>query len=226
MNKDQFEQTKTQFRFDAFFETALGFDGLTMEDYTSFMPKIFDAVTQRDEKNPLLMYDTVIATLRKLWTASAQLPFHGPWHHGLVAGIIVAALRNNGHPCDNADITEALKRGLMIPGGGCGMHGTCGAGAGVGIALSIVNKATPFHDEQRSQSLETVAEAIRRIAKLGGPRCCALSTYTTLNLAVSAFKKMGYPIASSSVCGCCKTHALNPECHLTRCPYYPATAQQ
>lgn len=221
MKSEQFETTKQESRFDEFFEVALAFDGLTMEDYKTFIPSIFEIVPDCTERNPILMYESIIETLRDRWTASSQLPFHGPWHHGLVAGIIIATLRNNGFAFDNEDITEALKRGLMIPGGGCGMHGTCGAATGVGIALSIANKATPFHDGQRSESLEVVAEAIRRIAKLGGPRCCALSTYTTLNLAVSAFKKKGFVMESTPVAGCCSKHALNSECHLARCPYFP-----
>jgi hypothetical protein len=223
MNTEQFEKVKTVHRFDEFFETALRYDGLTLQDYQAFMPVIFEVVPQREEKDPLLMYEGIIAALRERWTASEQLPFHGPWHHGLVAGILLAALRNNGYAFDDADIAEALKRGLMIPGGGCGMHGTCGAGAGLGVALSVVSGATPFHDAERSQVLEAVSEVIRRIAKLGGPRCCALSTYTALNLAVKTLAKLGYPLPSSPVAGRCKNHALNAQCHGSRCPYYPKT---
>jgi len=87
--------------------------------------------------------------------------------------------------------------------------------------MSIIAKSTPFHDEERSKALEISSEAIRRIAKLGGPRCCTLSTYTTLNLAVMELKKMGYGLPKSEVAGSCKGYRLNDQCHGYRCPYYP-----
>jgi 7,8-dihydro-6-hydroxymethylpterin dimethyltransferase len=169
----------------------------------------------------VVMYEKVISGLRGRWTASANLPFHGPWHHGLVAGILICALRNNGYEFDDEDIKEALKRGLMMPAGSCGFLGLCGAGAGLGIALSIIQESTPFHDEERTRAMKASEEVLKRIARLGGPRCCTLSTYTTLHLAGRVLKDFGYEIPVSSVGGRCADHELNPECHGERCPYFP-----
>jgi len=126
----EFEECKEKPCYDGFMGAALDFDGLTMEDYQAFMPVLFDIVPAREEKDPVEMYKGVIEELRKRWTASQELPFHGPWHHGMIAGIIIAALRNNGYDFTQADVVEALKRGLMIPAGSCGFHGVCGAGTG------------------------------------------------------------------------------------------------
>jgi len=184
MKAEEFEECKKANRYDDFVETALKFDNLTMEEYEEFMPNVFTVVLKREEKKPVLMYERIIEELRKYWTASEQLPFNGPWHHGIVAGIIITSLKNNGYDFTETDVKEALKRGLMIPAGACGFHGSCGAGTSLGIATSIVTKSTPFHNKERSKALEATSDAIGRIAKFVGPRCCRLSTYTTLSLAV------------------------------------------
>jgi len=221
MKPEEFEQCKKANFYEDFMRIGLKYDDLTMEDYEQFMPIIFEIVPKREERDPILMYEAIIEELRKRWVASEQLPFHGPWHHGLVAGILITSLRNNGYNFSEEHIKEALKRGLMSPAGGCGFFGICGAGAGLGVAMSMVGKSTPFHDEERTKALETSSEAIRRIAKLGGPRCCTLSTYTTLNLAVMELKKMDYELPKSKVAGRCKSHQLNNQCHGRKCPYYP-----
>lgn len=221
MKPEEFEECKKVNRYDDFVETALKFDNLTMEEYKEFMPNIFEVVPKRREKQPILMYEKIIEELKKRWIASEQLPFHGPWHHGLVAGIIIASLKNNEYDFTDANIEEALKRGLMIPAGSCGFLGSCGAGTSLGIATSIITKSTPFHNDERSKALEATSEAINGIAKLGGPRCCRLSTYTTLSLAVKRLAEMGYKLPIEETVGRCESHKLNTQCHGLKCPYYP-----
>jgi hypothetical protein len=87
--------------------------------------------------------------------------------------------------------------------------------------LSIVQESTPFHDEERTKAMKSSEEIMKRIARLGGPRCCTLSTYTTLHLAGRVLKDLGYEIPVGSVGGRCADHELNPECHGERCPYFP-----
>jgi len=221
MKPEEFEKCKEVSNYQEFMQTALGYDNLSVQDYQNFMPAIFEILPQRLEKDPVQMYEAVIEELRKRWTGSERLPFHGPWHHGLVAGIIIASLRNNGYNFSTGDIEEALRRGLMIPGGGCGFHGICGAASGVGIAMSIITRSTPFHNQERSKALQMNSEIIGRIARLGGPRCCTLSTYTTLAFAAKELKRMGYELPMSKVAGRCMQHALNEQCHGRGCPYFP-----
>ena len=221
LKPEEFEKCKKANRYDAFVEMALKFDNLTMDDYEEFMPNIFEVVPKREEEKPILMYERIIEELRKRWTASEQLPFHGSWHHGIVAGIIITSLKNNGYAFMEDDVEEALKRGLMIPAGACGFHGSCGAGTSLGIATSIIVKSTPFHKDERSKALEAASEAIGRIGKLGGPRCCRLSAYTTLSLAVKRLAEMGYKLPIEETVGRCKVYEVNIQCHGLKCPYYP-----
>ena len=221
MKPEEFEECKQLHKYGEFVEAALKFDSLTMNEYQEFMPIVFEVVPRRREKKLFLMYEEIIEELRKRWTASEQLPFHGPWHHGLVAGIIIRSLKNNGYDFTEDDVEEALKRGLMIPAGACGFHGSCGAGTSLGIATSIIVKSTPFQDQERSEALKATSEAIGMIAKLGGPRCCRLSTYTTLSLAVKHLEKMGYKLPREKTVGRCKVHMQNTQCHGLKCPYYP-----
>jgi len=221
MNSDQADECKELCNYDDFMGYALDCSNLKMEDYKEFMPKIFPVVIESKEKDPFLFYEFVIDRLRELWTASDTLPFHGPWHHGLIAGIIIASLRNNGYEFNDNDVAEALKRGLMIPSGGCGFLGVCGAGIGIGIAFSIIEKATPLHEKERSNAMELSSRAIHRIARLGGPRCCTMSTYNTLDFAVRELKALGYDLPAEKSVGRCRDPKLNDQCHLERCPYYP-----
>ncbi len=221
MQPAEFEKCKQIDRYDDFMAVALNFDGLTMEDYKEFMPTIFEIVPSIKDRDPVIMYEKVISELRSKWSASENLPFHGPWHHGLVAGILISALRNNGYSFDADDVKETLKRGPMMPPGSCGFIGICGAGAGLGIALSIAEKSTPFHDEERAKAMKVSKEVLERLSRLGGPRCCRMSTYTTLHMAGHILRDLGYEIPVSSVGGRCADHELNPECHGERCPYFP-----
>ncbi|MFP4005689.1 MAG: DUF5714 domain-containing protein [Candidatus Hadarchaeia archaeon] len=221
MKPEEFESCKDIGEYDEFMETSLKYNDLSMEDYEEFMPTVFEVVPDRKGKDPVVMYEKVIEELRKRWTASENLPVHGPWHHGLTAGILINSLRNNGYDFSEEDVQEALERGLMIPGGTCGFHGACGAGTGLGIAVSIATSSNPFHDESRTKSLRASAKIYNRIADLGGPRCCTLSTYTTLDIADDLFREIGYEIPVSEIEGRCKAYRQNGQCHGPECPYFP-----
>ena len=234
MTPKQFEECKRLDTYEPFMTQSLAAMGLSADDFKAFMPCLFEAIPARDERDPMEMYEALMVDLESRWTASPKLPFHGPWHHALTGAILLTALRNNGHeeafgdrdedgPDTSVDhrICESIKRGLMIPGGTCGFHGVCGAGAGAGLAVAMVCNSTPFSDDERRHGLETNAEAMKRIAKVGGPRCCALSTYISLSLGAKALTRLGYPIPSPHLAGRCKRHSKNPQCHGIRCPCYP-----
>ena len=102
---------------------ALDFDNLTMEDYVEFMGKVLPIIVQKEEKNPIFLFEKIIEDLRKEWIASKQLPFHGPWHHGIVPAVIILALKNNDYGFTEKDVAEAFTRGSKIPAGGCGFCG-------------------------------------------------------------------------------------------------------
>lgn len=221
MDESEFKKCKDFNYYDDFMEKALKFDGLSMEDYKEFMENVAPILLQSQEKDPVIMFENIIEDLREIWEASEELPFHGPWHHGLVPGVIIGALRNNGYNFTDKDVKEAFRRGLKIPAGACGFCGTCGGGTGLGIAISIVNRATPFHEKKRSSAFEAAIKANERIGKLGGPRCCRLSAYTALDQAVKLLNDGKYNLPQQKVIGRCKIHDLNAQCHGNRCPYFP-----
>jgi len=131
------------------------------------------------------------------------------------------ALKNNGAEIEDWQIHEAFERGMMIPGGGCGFCGICGAGSGLGIVLSLLLKSNPFLQNERSESLKASAKVIEKIGKLGGVRCCRLSSYITIDTAVKELEKFGYHLPTYEVVSRCKVHSLNPDCHGEKCPYFP-----
>ena len=221
MDVEQFELSKSFNNYDEFMEKVLEFDNLSMEDYAEFMPKVLPVILAKIEKDPILLFEKIIDDLKGTWTASEELPFHGPWHHGIAPAVVIMALKNNGYDFTENDVKEAFMRGLKIPAGGCGFCGTCGAGSGLGIAISIVEQSTPFHDKERSKAFSAVIKANERIGKLGGPRCCRLSTYTMIDQAIKILGDYEYHLPHQKLIGRCNVHSLNAQCHGNRCPYFP-----
>ncbi|MBD3352464.1 MAG: hypothetical protein GF364_13330 [Candidatus Lokiarchaeota archaeon] len=221
MDAEQFKQAKNIPQYDVFMETVLGFDGLTMDDYKDFMEKAFMAVFGSKDKDPIEIYEKAIEKLRIQWTASDDLPFHGPWHHGMVPAILMQAIKNSGYNIEDWQIHEAFQRGMKIPGGGCGFCGICGAASGLGIVLSLVQKSNPFTGGARKKALSGASKAIERVAKVGGVRCCRLSTYLTVDMAVNELKNFEIELPDHGVNARCTVFKRNPDCHGDKCPYYP-----
>lgn len=196
--------------------------------YEKFMPTVFSLVIGRKEKDPVIMFENTMKDMRERWNITEKMPVHGPWHHAIIPGILVATLRNNGYPFDDEDVKEALYRGHMVPAAACGFLGTCGCAVGVGVAVSIVMGSTPLHHEERSKSLASAAEAIRRVSVGGGGEkghCCTKSAYISIPYAVMVLGELGYKVPSPrprEMVGRCKVSALNKRCHKERCMYYPA----
>ncbi|MCG8399661.1 DUF5714 domain-containing protein, partial [Bacillus atrophaeus] len=62
---------------------------------------------------------------------------HGPEHHVMVGAALLTAWHNGGGQIDfPAALEEMKKRGSQIPGGICGLWGTCGAAVSAGIFFS------------------------------------------------------------------------------------------
>jgi hypothetical protein len=220
MNPDEIEKKKLLWHYDEFLQESHRQSGVAAADSEAFVPIIQGIVLERTEKDPQLIYRKTVEEMRRRWTASAKLSVHGKWHHELIPAILVTALRNNGHPFGNDEINEAFRRGAAIPGGWCGFHGVCGAAVGVGITVSIVDKATPLHKEERSRAMDATCEALRRISALGGPRCCPLSTYTALEYGSELLEEMGYPVERSDPARSCLMSPDNTECHGNDCRYH------
>lgn len=121
----------------------------------------------------------MIALLKEIRSRQA-IPMHGPEHHAMIPGIILATARNNGLGVNSGDILTGIERGSKVPGGSCGFMGSCGAATGVGIAFAVLFEATPLTPEARRKAQAATARVLTRIAEIKAGRCCQRETYIAL----------------------------------------------
>ncbi|OGO00541.1 MAG: hypothetical protein A2Y90_04615, partial [Chloroflexi bacterium RBG_13_52_12] len=148
-----------------------------------------------------------------------SVPMHGPEHHAMVPAIIVAAVKNAGYPVPENAVEKALERGSKVPGGWCGFYGACGAGIGVGIAVSVLTGATPLTGKTRGLANEVTAFALGRMVD-GGARCCKRASRRALELAVEFLKtRMDIKLDTNQAIKC-RYVPRNQECIREACPYF------
>ena len=149
-----------------------------------------------------------------------SVPMHGPEHHAMVPAIIVAAVKNTGYPVPEGAVEKALERGSKVPGGWCGFYGACGAAIGVGIAVSVLTRATPLTGKTRSLANEATAFALGKMVD-GGPRCCKRASRKALEAAVEFLDtRMGIKLNQAGGIEC-QYVGRNRECIREACAYYP-----
>lgn len=146
-----------------------------------------------------------------------DLKMHGPEYHSIVPAILVAAYQNKNHIHDPAAVKEAIRRGKEIAGGSCGYSGGCGAALGTGIAVSIIEKATPMSAAPRGNALKTSGQALLAISDYGGPRCCKRDAVTSMETFI---QNSGYFDGVESYV--CKQFGNNKDCLGIKCPYFPS----
>ena len=148
-----------------------------------------------------------------------SVPMHGPEHHAMVPAILVKAAANAGYPVPENAVEKAIERGSHVPGGWCGSHGACGAGIGVGIAVSVLTEATPLTGQPRGLANEATAYTLGRLVD-NGARCCKRASRYALEVAVDFFReKMGIDLQCGEKVACTYIRR-NKECTLSECPYF------
>ncbi len=151
--------------------------------------------------------------------AHPSVPMHGPEHHAMVPAIIVTAVKNAGYPIPEGAVEKAIERGAKVPGGWCGFYGACGAGIGLGIAVSVLAGATPLTGKTRGLANEATSFALGKMVD-GGTRCCKRATRKALEVAVEFLKtrmNIVLPLSQRPKCNYVKR---NKECIKEACPYY------
>jgi hypothetical protein len=149
---------------------------------------------------------------------------YGPEHHLLTPAVILTSLRNNGIKKVNGDdislfdIKEAIRRASKIPGGWCGFYGSCGAGMGSGITISILTGATPSTNIQRSLANEMTSRSLAKIAD-NLEHCCKrsvkLAICETLDFLKEKFNiELGYRNKK------CDFSEINNKCEKEECIFY------
>jgi hypothetical protein len=153
--------------------------------------------------------------------ALPTLTMHGPEHHAIVPGVIIAAARNAGVALPPGGLDAALRRGGKIPGGWCGYYGACGAAVGVGVAVSVITEATPLKGEQRSLALAGTSFALTRMVD-GQPRCCKRASRVAVAAAVEYLRDhLAIDLPAPGAVRC-SSAARNKECPGELCPYFLA----
>ncbi len=149
------------------------------------------------------------------------IPLHGPEHHIMVPGIILATYRNLGGRVPPSMLQTALRRGKTVPGGSCAFTGGCGAALGVGIAFSLLLGASPVKARERGQVQQIVQSVIQAQAEIAAARCCQRDSWLALRKA-AALSQAVLPITlQADVPLPCRQTSLNRECLGPDCPLWP-----
>jgi len=169
--------------------------------------------------------ETDMLRMLRALRAHPSIAIHGPEHHALVPGIILAACRNAGAAIDDDAIRTAIRRGARLPGGSCGYGGVCGAAAGVGTAFAVALGASPTRGPLRGAAIRATARALEAIGSGDAPRCCQRDAFLALRVAADlAPGLLGVrPTADEPLV--CTQVALNRECAGPACELHPETGR-
>lgn len=184
-------------------------DACHRQQAVEVMRKMLSETTSR---SPLEIAEAIMA--------NPAVPMHGPEHHIIVPAVIVTAAKNAGYAVPENALEQAISRGSPVPGGWCGLFGDCGAAVGVGIAVSVLTRATPLTGPQRSLAIAATSRALAPICD-DGPRCCKRAVRMALETAIPYLdEKLGIKLEKTEGISCRHT-ARNRECTAVACPYYP-----
>jgi hypothetical protein len=150
-----------------------------------------------------------------------KIKMHGPEHHFLVPAVLLSAYYNiqNQHEVISEKLPLAKERSKNILGGFCGFYGTCGAGVGTGIFMSIIMNATPLSkDEWKLCNLMT-SKSLENIANNGGPRCCKRDTFVAIETSRDFLEiNCNIKILTDNIK--CTFSNMNKECKKNECKYF------
>ena len=168
---------------------------------------------QSKEKDPLVLFEQVMSM--------PQVHMHGPEHHAIVPCVLLTAWHNCGGEGEiKKMLSAALSRGKQVPGGACGFWGVCGAAAGAGIYLSVLIGSTPVNKEAWAIPMELTSRCLKRLAEVGGPRCCKRNSRLCIQQA-AAFTAERFGIEMPLTEISCTYMSENRECIGERCPFFP-----
>jgi hypothetical protein len=146
------------------------------------------------------------------------IPLHGPEHHALVPGVILATYRNLGGAVTLDAVRTGIRRGATVAGGSCGFTGSCGAAVGVGIAVSVILSGDPLAAEPRTRAMRATSEVLAEIACTEAPRCCQRESYVALKKAAEiSLDLLPLPLRAEAAMRCGQM-SLNTECIGPACP--------
>lgn len=179
--------------------------------------QIIEQICEKSKiKDPFVLADKILS--------HPKFKMYGPEHHVLSPAVILTSLRNNGIKKPNGqeitfnDIKEAIRRASKIPGGWCGFYGSCGAGMGSGVAISIFTGATPSRNTPRTLANEMTSRALEKIAD-NLEHCCKRSVKLSICETLD-FLKDKFSINLDYTPSRCKFSDANDKCEKIKCPFY------
>ena len=180
--------------------------------HTKGITDILQVCLSCNEKNPYLVYKKLVDM--------SFCHMHGPEHHVIVGASLLVAYKNCGGKVDLPKaLNEMISRGSQVPGGTCGFWGACGAGISAGIFVSIVTKANPLAKQSWGMANQMTANALDKIAKVGGPRCCKRNSYLAMQTAVDFAKQnLGVTMPLDKIV--CTHQKQNNQCLGINCPFF------
>jgi len=222
--KEQMEEAGKIYYMDEFRAFMRKMQGLTDEDFQSPVPRMKEKLIKAPERDPQKMFERIMSEVESEWDRPAPLPVNSEWHHFIVPGVIMSALRNTGYPVIDRDVEEAINRGQKFAGGSCGFMGICGGANSFGIVLSLLKRTNPLHDEVRSENLRLVAEVSKELSRYPR-RCCKRSSYIAIEKAVEHLRANGFErLPVSAVI--CQWSRRNKMCLGIKCPYFPEKGER
>ena len=152
-----------------------------------------------------------------------NINMHGPEHHFLIPAVLLTSYYSKIAKTNKlkAKLKLAKIRAKDIKGGFCGFYGNCGAAVGTGIFMSIIREASPLTGESWQDSNMMTANSLSEIAKLGGPRCCKRSLFTSIREAAK-YVDQRFDIKMydyKNYIPKCTFKSKNKECIGSKCPY-------
>jgi MoaA/NifB/PqqE/SkfB family radical SAM enzyme/SAM-dependent methyltransferase len=164
--------------------------------------------------------ETDMIALMQAVRSHPSVPMHGPEHHGLVPGVILATYRNLGGTVTPAMLETGIRRGGAVMGGACAFVGSCGAVSGVGVAFSILLDANPLTPDQRQRVMLANIEVAREVASIRGARCCQRDVWIALTKAAELSRDfLPIPLRANTPI-VCEQYASNQHCLLSECPLW------
>ena len=165
----------------------------------------------------------VIAIFKEL-RARPEFPTHGPHHHPMIPGILLAAYRNNGGAISDEQIITGINRGTQVPGASCSFFGVDGAAVGVGIAFSVILQASPFIGERRQLVQKIVIRVAEKIAAHPFARCCQRDCWLALQEAEVISQELAETIIPAQKPLHCEQFIGADHCAGKACPLMPKAA--
>jgi SAM-dependent methyltransferase len=164
--------------------------------------------------------ETDMVALMQTIRRHPSVPMHGPEHHGLVPGAILATYRNLGGAVTREMLDTGIRRGARVMGGACAFTGSCGAASGVGVAFSLILDANPLTPEPRQRVMRINIEVARAIAAVRAARCCQRDVWIALTKAAELSSELlPIPLRAETPIRC-RQFSMNEACLVRQCPLW------